>query len=141
VATDPAERTQIRLAQVYPLLATQGSVAAVSCLEEGLAEISGVDAQLAMRFEAELALQYTVDSRPDPVVDRLGRHRDVSGDTSAERFVLALLAQQSLRRNEPCAVTRELALRALAGGRLLQEESGQAISYYVAAAALIDAEA
>lgn len=140
-AADSTERVRIRLRQVIPLVVTEGSDAAIRSLEDVLGEVADVDGQLAMRVEAELVMLYTLASRPHPAFERLQRYRAVRGDTSTEGFLLALLAQQSLRRDERREVTRELALRALAGGRLLEDAAGQALSYCGAAAALIDAEA
>ena len=140
-APGPAARARIRLPQGYALLAVEGAPAALRCLEQGIDEATGVDPELALLLEAELACQSWFTDEPHRVFDRIGRHRDLLGETHGERFVLAVLAFEALRHEEPAEVCTDLALRSLAGGRLLAEQSSQTLAYNVATVALLAAEA
>jgi len=59
----------------------------------------------------------------------------------ARRPLLSLVAWHLLGRDEPAASVRDLALRALADGRLIAEATVQTIAYYQATCALIEVEA
>jgi DNA-binding CsgD family transcriptional regulator len=140
-AAGPAGRAVIRLPQSTALLAVEGAAAALTCLEQGIDEATGVDPELALLLEAELACQSWFTDMPHGVVDRIARHRDLPGHTAGQRSVLAVLAFEALRRHEPAGLCRELALRALAAGRMLAEQSAQTMVYFAATSALLAAEA
>ena len=140
-AAGPAGRAGIRLPQSTAVLAVEGAAAALTCLEQGIDEATGVDPELALLLEAELACQSWLTDKPHGVFDRIARHRDLPGETSGQRSVLAVLAFEALRRGEPAGACRELALRSLAGGRMLAEQSAQTMVYFVATLALLAAEA
>jgi tetratricopeptide (TPR) repeat protein len=140
-APGPAARARIRLIHGYALLAVEGAPAALRCLEQGIEEATGVDPELALLLEAELANQAWLTDKPHGVFERIARHRDLAGETHGERFVLAILAFEALRQEKPVDDCRALALRALAGGRLLAEQSSQTLAYNAATMALLAAEA
>jgi ATP/maltotriose-dependent transcriptional regulator MalT len=61
-------------------------------------------------------------------------------DTPGDRALLALGAFQATLRGEPRERARELALRALADGALLADETSEGVNYYMAVLALAHAE-
>jgi DNA-binding CsgD family transcriptional regulator len=61
-------------------------------------------------------------------------------DTPGDRALLALHAGEAAMRGDHCTEVRDLALRALGNGALLDEETADGMSYYVATAALTAAE-
>ena len=140
-AAGPAGRAGIRLSQSSAVLAVEGAAAALRCLEQGVDEATGVEPELALLLEAELACQSWLTNMPHGVFDRIARHRDLPGETSGQRSVLAVLAFEALRHGEAAGACRELALRSLAGGRMLAEQSAQTLAYFVATLALLASEA
>jgi DNA-binding NarL/FixJ family response regulator len=63
-----------------------------------------------------------------------------SAETPGDRALLALHAIQAALRGDPRVEVRELALRALADGALLADETSDGLSYYLAVLALTHAE-
>lgn len=139
-APERAVRAAIRHTQAYALIAVEGATAALRCLEQGIEEAGEEDPQLALLLEGELALQASLSDVAHPMLERLGRHRGLAGETYAERFVLGILALDAVRRDD-AATARTLALRALAGGRLLTEGTARTMAYYTSICALLAAEA
>ena len=136
-----ADRARIRLTQSAALLAVEGPPAALRCLEQGVEEATSADPELALLLEAELASQSWLTDKPHSVFDRIAGRRHLPGETSGQRSVLAILAFEALRHEEPAGVCCELALRSLAGGRMLAEQSAQTMVYFVATLALLASEA
>lgn len=63
-----------------------------------------------------------------------------TAESPGERALLALHAMEGAIRGAPCSEVRELAVRALANGALLDDETADGMPYYLAAAALAVAE-
>jgi DNA-binding NarL/FixJ family response regulator len=63
-----------------------------------------------------------------------------TGDTAGDRSLLALHAMDGAMRGLPCREVHELAVRALANGALLDDETADGLTYYLAATALVLAE-
>lgn len=133
-------RAEVRHTQAYALIAVEGAPVALRCLEQGIEEAGDADPQLALLLEGELALQASLSDVAHPALDRLSRHADLPGETYAERFVLGILALDAFRR-EDAATARAVALRALAGGRLLAEGTARTMAYYTSICALLATEA
>ena len=93
----------------------------------------------ALQLEADLALLAWLSGQPHGL--ELRRHDGLAGDTRAERTVLALLAQDEHASGAAPDVVVELAERALAGGRLIREDSAEALHWYMATYALLTCEA
>ncbi|MDO9408275.1 AAA family ATPase [Patulibacter sp.] len=93
----------------------------------------------ALQLEADLALLAWLSGQPHGL--ELRRHDGLAGATRAERTVLALLAQDEHAAGAPAPVVVELAERALGGGRLIHEDSAEALHWYMATYALLTCEA
>lgn len=93
----------------------------------------------ALLLEADLALLAWLSGQRHGL--ELERHGGLAGQTRAERTILALLAQERHATGAPPAVVVELAERALGGGRLVAEDTSEALSWYMAAYALLTCEA
>lgn len=63
-----------------------------------------------------------------------------SADTPGDRALLALHAMEGAIRGAPCSEVRDLAVRALARGALLDDETADGLIYYLATTALALAE-
>lgn len=93
----------------------------------------------ALQLEADLALLAWLSGQDHGL--ELRRHAGLAGETRAERTILALLAQDEHAVGAPPDVVVELAERALAGGRLIAEDSSEALHWYMATYALLTCEA
>jgi DNA-binding CsgD family transcriptional regulator len=134
-------RARLALDRAYGALVTDGLGAAARVVEEAVGALDGAEPDLALGLEAELALLTWMTGAPHPVLDRLERRRDVAGETAAERTLLALLSQRETQRGEDPGAAVALALRALGGGRLLREDTGEARSWFLAVYTLLSCEA
>jgi DNA-binding CsgD family transcriptional regulator len=112
---------------------------AVAAFRHGVDQVEDEDNELGGRLRAAYATvsrlhprtaQVTAEAAPPPE----------RNDTPADRARLALLAMESAVRGDPHEEVHELAVRALARGALLDEETADGISYYLAASALALAE-
>jgi DNA-binding CsgD family transcriptional regulator len=96
----------------------------IEALESAIAVVEPADRELALHLEAELAAHAQEASREAraPAARRLARFGELEGATPGERLVLASLAFERAREGE---TEREAAAhleRALAGGKLLEEQ-------------------
>jgi DNA-binding CsgD family transcriptional regulator len=96
----------------------------IEALESAIAVVEPADRELALHLEAELAAHAQEASRDAraPAARRLARFGELGGATPGERLVLASLAFERARESQ---TEREAAAhleRALAGGRLLDEQ-------------------
>ena len=101
--------------------------------------LGDVGAEAGMQLEVDLALLAWLTGAQHGL--DLDRHDVVAGATRAERTTLALLAQERLAAGAPAAEVVELATRALGGGRLISEDTGEAFSWYLAVYSLLVCEA
>jgi DNA-binding CsgD family transcriptional regulator len=97
---------------------------AVAVLERAIAETRAEDRDLGWLLQAQAVSWSRVDPANAPVVRRYlaGVPRDLPGSTRGQRAILAELAYSALTAAEPVEVVADLAQRALAGGRLLDEQ-------------------
>jgi DNA-binding CsgD family transcriptional regulator len=93
----------------------------------------------ALQLEADLALLAWLSGQEHGL--ELRRHAGLAGATRAERTILALLAQDEHAVGAHPDVVVELAERALGGGRLIREDSSEALHWYMATYALLTCEA
>lgn len=133
---DPVLRLAVHRDRAFAAFAARGMVAAREIVRGSLAGTGGDD---ALQLEVDLALLAWL-SGAEHGLD-LRRHRDVDGDTRAQRTVLALLAQEEHARGAPPDAVVELARRALGGGRLVEHDTSEALSWYMAVYALLTCEA
>jgi DNA-binding CsgD family transcriptional regulator len=133
------EQPSAALAAGRTLLALGRLQQALAVFERALADIRDPDSDLVARLRAGQATAVWMielpygDRRqaPDP---------STAGDTPAGRAFVALQAIEAAIRGAPCLKVKALAERALAQGALLEDETADGISYYLAAGALAYAE-
>ncbi|MGH2992513.1 MAG: ATP-binding protein, partial [Solirubrobacterales bacterium] len=97
---------------------------AVEAIGTAIEAVEREDRELALLLEADRAAyaqQASLDARA-PVAARLERHGDLEGATPGERLVLASLAYERARASESASEAAACIERALAGGRLLDEQ-------------------
>jgi DNA-binding CsgD family transcriptional regulator len=121
---DPIRRAETALLlgrQLFVLLRGEEADAVVT---HALDELGGADAELERLLEGCLINNdLVVPSLHHKALERLERIRSRAGDaTAGEKLLLSLLALHDARAGAPAAATVPLARRALAGGRLLEEQ-------------------
>jgi DNA-binding CsgD family transcriptional regulator len=125
---EPRRRAEIAVLLGTTLFFTYRTAEAVQVFDRGLAELGGVDADLARRLEAGIVAAASMDPRLHALgMQRLERfraedHRDGAGG----KMLLALLAYEDARAGAPAGRAIPLAREALAGGALLAEQNGGA---------------
>ena len=103
----------------------------------GEAAVSEGETEPRLRAQAELASALINSRRFDEAVEGLRQYGDLRGETPGERMVLAVAAFAAAQRGEPAEHTIELARRALAGGRLLEEQTSSSLLVHEVAWALL----
>jgi DNA-binding NarL/FixJ family response regulator len=142
---DREPRIAIHRERTFAAFASAGMDEARRLVGEALAELDGggrgdaSDGDLALQLEADLALLAWLSGGDHQL--ELRRHLGVAGETRAERTMLALLAQAEHADGAPPEVVVELATRALGGGRLIAQDTSEALSWYMATYALLTCEA
>ena len=123
MAGDRRQRATIAQDLAWALALANRLGDAVSVLEAALDVLGDSDQALAQEIEAALLWAAGLQLPTRPAHRRhLARVREQKlGDSPSERMLLAQLAFWSCLEGEPADVVRELAERALAGGRLLPE--------------------
>jgi ATP/maltotriose-dependent transcriptional regulator MalT len=98
---------------------------AVEAIESAIEVVEAHDRELALVLEAELAAHAQEASleRRAPAARRLERYAGLEGATPGERLVLASLAFERARASESAGDAKGYLERALAGGRLLEEQA------------------
>ena len=130
------------------LLATQGPAAAAELLERSADRLGSLDRELLLELETEIALAGAFDAAQSRRLwCRLDAFGDLEGETLGERRVLAVLSfRHQFDVTADVSRTREVALRALAGGDLVRQEGlnyltwGAALTTLVSTGALKEAE-
>jgi DNA-binding CsgD family transcriptional regulator len=136
---DSRERAQTALHTGRTLFAFGRQADAAAAFERGLLEIDDHDDALAGRLRASRAtLGRLIDPAAAVVGEPLGP--PASGDTPADRALLALCAMEAAMRGDPRQEVHELAARALGRGALLEDETADGIAYYLASLALVLSE-
>jgi DNA-binding CsgD family transcriptional regulator len=103
----------------------------------GEAAVAEGATELRLRAQAELASALINSRRFDEAVEGLAQYSDLRGETPGERMVLAVSAFAAAQMGEPAEWTIELARRALASGRLLEEQSSSSLLVHEVAWALL----
>jgi DNA-binding CsgD family transcriptional regulator len=136
---DRRERAQTALDTGRTLFAFGRHADAAAAFQRGLDEVGDEDDALAGRLRASHA---TLGRLIDPAVALLGAPVVVpaSGDTPADRALLALSAMEAAMRGDHRDDVHALAARALGRGALLEDETADGIAYYLASVALVLAE-
>jgi DNA-binding CsgD family transcriptional regulator len=136
---DRRERAQTALHTGRTLFAFGRQADAAAAFERGLLEIGDTDDALAGRLRASRA---TLATLIDPAAAVVGEPvaPPATGDTPADRALLALSAMEAAMRGDPRQEVHELAARALGRGALLEDETADGIAYYLASLALVLAE-
>jgi ATP/maltotriose-dependent transcriptional regulator MalT len=132
--TDGPERAHTALETSRTLLALGRPHAAASALKRGAAGATG---ELAERLEVA---QLTMGRLLDPTAEAAPFQLPEEPAGAADRARLALGALDAAVRGEPHARARALAEAALGRGKLLDEETSDGVSYYLASLALVVTE-
>ena len=136
---DRHERAQTALHTGRTLFAFGRQADAAAAFERGLLEIGDEDDPLAGRLRASRA---TLARLVDPAAALLRERPEppATGDTPADRALLALSAIEAAMHGEPRQDVHALAALALGRGALLEDETADGIAYYLASLALMLAE-
>ncbi len=139
LSDDPRERATTTL-ETGRTLCTHGRFGeAAEIFSDGIADLGDADGQLAMRLEAAQALALRLSGRDVPATVTLSAEAvdAYAADSAAGRVLLARLAFERALRGEPNDGVRELARTALGRGALLDVETSDGLSYYLATTALV----
>ena len=149
----------LRASMVLVIAGDDRSEEAVGILDRAILDIAQAESQARMRLEAELVaaagLKLSTRPRHREWLDRLNAR--ALGDSHAERLLLANLvgwtvvegrvpgrfpdlARRAANPGSPAQIALELTERALAGGRLLEQEGPESLLFYVAATTLLNAD-
>ncbi|HLX89986.1 MAG TPA: AAA family ATPase, partial [Acidimicrobiales bacterium] len=133
-ASDPLLRALVVGQEALALIIAEKMEQAVAVLEAGIDEFGDTDPEVSMALEAALfGVAVLVSSARSRIAHRVDRMRSkVLGDTPASRMVLAVLATWALSEGRPPAEVRDLSLRAIAGGSLLEELGSSSQLFYIA---------
>lgn len=132
-------RTAAHRDRVYATFASAGMGEAQRAVRAALADLGDDAGDSGLALEADLALLAWL-SGTDHGLD-LGRHDELGGETAAERTLLAVRSQDAHSRGDDPAAAVMFAERALGAGRLVAEDTAEALSWYMAVYALISCEA
>jgi DNA-binding CsgD family transcriptional regulator len=136
--TQAPEQPSAALAAGRTLLALGRLQQALAVFERGLANGAEADSDVVGRLRAGQATAVWMLELPHG--DRRQAPDPPVGETPGGRALVALQAIEAAIRGAPCLEVKALAARALAQGALLEDETADGISYYLAACALAYAE-
>ena len=138
--SDPAQRAAAAL-DAGRMLVTHGRWNdAAEAFEHGLEELNGAQGSLRARLESAHSTVNGI-ALGAPAPPPAARLDDPAlAKTHAGRTQLAYAAADRAMRGEPAAHVRELAVRALANGALLDDDTSDGLPYYLAVWALTLAE-
>jgi DNA-binding CsgD family transcriptional regulator len=137
-ANDARQEPRTALTAGRALLALGEADKAIGVLESALGE-TGLEPSMAERIRGEHMVAHWLARLPEgggPVVGE----PPAGADTSGDRARLALHAIDRALRGTHCRDVRELALTALGSGALLEDETADGLTFYLATAALAAAE-
>jgi len=137
--TDVEARIRVHRDRAFAAFASGGMEKARDLVVDALAEIGDRDTEGALRLEADLATLAWL-SGSDSGID-LRRHLGVTGATAAERTILGLLAQEEHATGGHPDLVVDLANRAIGGGRMIAEDTSEALAWYMATYSLLTCEA
>lgn len=117
-------RAELALDLSYGLVVAGRFSEAVAVLERTIAETREMDRDLGWLLQAQAVSWSRIDPANASVARRYlaGVPRDLPGSTRGQRAILAELAYSALTAGEPVEAVADLAERALAGGRLIDEQ-------------------
>ncbi len=136
---NPELRVAAQRDRGFAAFASGGMERARELTSVSLAELGDSDSDAALQLEADLATLGWLTGG-DSGLD-LKRHLQVPGDTAAERLILALLSQELHQGDAHPDQVEELAKRALGNGRMISEDTSEALGWYMAIYALLTVEA
>ena len=136
---DPELRVAAQRDRGFAAFASGGMERARELTSVSLAELGDSDSDVALQLEADLATLAWLTGG-DSGLD-LKRHLHLPGDTAAERLILALLSQELHQGDAHPDQVEELAKRALGNGRMISEDTSEALGWYMAIYALLTVEA
>jgi DNA-binding NarL/FixJ family response regulator len=136
--TQSPEQPIAALAAGRTLLALGRLQQALAVFERGLADTADADPDVVARLRAGQATAVWMIELPHG--DRRQSPDPPAAETPGGRALVALRAIEAAIRGAPCLEVKALAARALADGALLEDETADGISYYLAAGALAYAE-
>lgn len=125
-AGPPTARALRELARAHM---TAGRMDAGSASFKEAVACAGDDRELRLALEGELAAVLANVISVQEAAAGLAHHRDLPGETPAERTVLALLAFTAIQGNESAAVAADLMERALGGGRFVAEQTAATVVF------------
>ena len=134
--TDPHERALTCLHTGRTLVALGRLPDASAALERGLHEAGEDDSELRSRLQASHATIARL-AAPDTWTDHGPEAPPSTADTPAERALLSQASLEAALRGAPREEVTDLAARALARGALLDDETADGITYYLACGALV----
>ena len=136
LATDPGERARAALCTGRTLVARGRLADARTSLERGLRDAGEEESELRSRLQTAHATVARL-AAPGTWTDLAPAGPPVAADTPAKRALLAHAALEAALRGAPREEAVELAARALHRGALLDDETADGITYYLAACALV----
>ena len=137
---DPASRAAAALDAGRVLMAHGRFPEAERAFERGIEDIGTSDDALRAQLDVAYATVSQLDRGVDPDAPASNLLATGVEDTVAGRILLARAAADGAWRGTSADEVRELATRALAGGRLLEDETSDGIGFYLAVFALVVAE-
>jgi DNA-binding NarL/FixJ family response regulator len=137
--SDETLRIAVQRDRGFAAFASGGMDRARELVHASLSDLDDPGSDGAMRLEADLAMLAWL-SGTDSGID-LRRHLGLRGDSPAERTILALLAQELHATGSPPDEVIGVANRALGGGRMVAEDTSEALGWYMATYALLTCEA
>ena len=138
-AADAQEQPAAALATGRALFALGHPAQAMAVFQRALDELGDSDPDLSGRLRAGHAAALWLAGLPEGATVASTAPPE-SADTPGDRALLALHAIEGAIRGDSCEAVSELAARALDRGVLLDEETADGLTYYLAAAALALAE-
>ena len=137
--TDPGMRMDAHRDRAFAAFASGGMDRARDLVHGALADMDDRESEGALQLEADLVMLAWL-SGSDHELD-LKRHLDATGESRAERTLLALLSQERHATGAHPDEVIDLASRALGGGRMIAEDTSEALGWYMATYALLTCEA
>ena len=143
LVTDVRERAEIARDLANAFTVVDRFPDAVAVLERAVEDLGDADQVLAQALEAQLLGAAALHLSTRPAHREHLRRVDAMtlGDSPTERQLMANLALWKSSEGTPAGVVKDLAERALAGGKLLAEAGPDSQMFYTAANALLYVEA
>ncbi len=134
------ERPTQALATGRALFALGRPEHAMTVFDQALADVADPGSPVGGQLRAGRAAAQWLTQLPEGGEGVRSEPPPATADTPGDRALLALHAMEGAIRGAPCSEVRDLAGRALARGALLDDETADGLTYYLAAAALAFAE-